>query len=87
MPPTSGEAPAIVPAGATAFEASLSGCPVSRSQRSKRLKSSRYLARVLSLPAMLPQDGQEALIDFAERRRGICGLVHVEAPRASADLV
>jgi hypothetical protein len=33
------------------------------------------------------QIGHERLIDFDERRRGICGLVHVEAPRAAADLV
>ena len=39
------------------------------------------------LPAMLSQNGQEVLVDFGERRRGICRLVHVEAPGASADLV
>ena len=30
---------------------------------------------------------KERLVHFFERRRGICGLVHVEAPSASADLV
>jgi hypothetical protein len=39
------------------------------------------------LPAVLLQDGEEVLLDFAKRRRWICGLVHVEAPCASAGLV
>jgi site-specific recombinase XerD len=30
---------------------------------------------------------EERLVDFVERRRGICGFVHSEAPGASADLV
>ena len=34
--------------------------------------------------AVILQDSEEVLVDLAERRRGICGLVHVEAPSASA---
>jgi hypothetical protein len=50
----------------------------------------RWLREVLGagsvLAAMLLQDGEEELVDFAERCRGIRRLVHVEAPSASADL-
>jgi hypothetical protein len=41
---------------------------------------------VTALGALEREVVEERLVHFVERRRGICGLVHVEAPRASADL-
>jgi hypothetical protein len=50
--------------------------PVSTSQRSKRTMLYRYRAIIVGLEAFEREVVEKRLVDFAERRRGVCGLVH-----------